>query len=135
MTEDRGTDRAGRSDVVRVLLVDDHALFRRGLRVTLELEPDMVVVGESGDGADAAGDAPRAPLHDGTAEVLWVHARRVGRLEAERDVAARLARLTPAVPTVLARARALDVTDLESLRDVGEDLATGPAVSPRTATR
>lgn len=57
MTEDRGTDRACRSDVVRVLLVDDHALFRRGLRVTLELEPDMVVVGESGDGGDAVAKA------------------------------------------------------------------------------
>jgi len=57
VTEDRGTDRAGRSDVVRVLLVDDHALFRRGLRVTLELEPDMVVVGEAGDGADAVAKA------------------------------------------------------------------------------
>jgi DNA-binding NarL/FixJ family response regulator len=40
-------------DAIRVLLVDDHALFRRGLRVTLDLEPDMVVVGESGDGAEA----------------------------------------------------------------------------------
>jgi DNA-binding NarL/FixJ family response regulator len=40
-------------EAIRVLLVDDHALFRRGLRVTLDLEPDMVVVGESGDGAEA----------------------------------------------------------------------------------
>jgi two-component system NarL family response regulator len=43
----------GRPEAIRVLLVDDHALFRRGLRVTLDLEPDMTVVGESGDGADA----------------------------------------------------------------------------------
>ena len=43
----------GRPESTRVLLVDDHALFRRGLRVTLDLEPDMVVVGESGDGTDA----------------------------------------------------------------------------------
>ena len=53
MTEhgEQGPD--GRPEAIRVLLVDDHALFRRGLRVTLDLEPDMVVVGESGDGADA----------------------------------------------------------------------------------
>jgi len=38
---------------IRVMLVDDHALFRRGLRVTLDLEPDMAVVGECGDGAEA----------------------------------------------------------------------------------
>ncbi|MFL5913127.1 MAG: response regulator, partial [Gaiellaceae bacterium] len=43
----------GRPEAVRVLLVDDHALFRRGLQVTLELEPDMVVVGECGDGSEA----------------------------------------------------------------------------------
>jgi len=69
-----------------------------------------------------------------TREVLWVHARRVRRLEAEREVAARLTRLKPPVPTVVAPARPLDVTDLESLRAVGDDLAAGPAVSPRTTT-
>ena len=53
VTEDMEPHRAGHPDAVRVLLVDDHALFRRGLRVTLDLEPDMVVVGESGDGAEA----------------------------------------------------------------------------------
>ena len=53
MTEHVEPDPAGRPDAIRVLLVDDHALFRRGLRVTLDLEPDMVVVGESGDGAEA----------------------------------------------------------------------------------
>jgi DNA-binding NarL/FixJ family response regulator len=57
VTEDMGSDPAGRPDAIRVLLVDDHALFRRGLRVTLELEPDMEVVGESGDGTDAVAKA------------------------------------------------------------------------------
>ncbi len=76
--------------------------------------------------------ADQAP--PGTRQVLWVHARRVRRLEAEREVAARLTRLHPPVPTVVAPARPLDVTDLESLRGVGDDLSTGPAVSPRTTT-
>ena len=53
VTEDVGPDPADRPDAIRVLLVDDHALFRRGLRVTLDLEPDMIVVGESGDGTEA----------------------------------------------------------------------------------
>ncbi len=53
MTEHVEPGPAGRPDAIRVMLVDDHALFRRGLKVTLELEPDMVVVGEAGDGADA----------------------------------------------------------------------------------
>jgi DNA-binding NarL/FixJ family response regulator len=37
----------------RILLVDDHALVRRGLRLVLEAEPDIEVVGEAGDGAAA----------------------------------------------------------------------------------
>jgi DNA-binding NarL/FixJ family response regulator len=37
----------------RILLADDHALVRRGLRLVLEAEPDMEVVGEAGDGAAA----------------------------------------------------------------------------------
>jgi DNA-binding NarL/FixJ family response regulator len=35
----------------RILLADDHALVRRGLRLVLEGEADMEVVGEAGDGA------------------------------------------------------------------------------------
>lgn len=37
----------------RVLLVDDHALFRDGMRALLALEPDLEVVGDSGDGLEA----------------------------------------------------------------------------------
>ena len=35
---------------VRVLLVDDHELVRRGVQTVLEAEPDIEVVGEAGDG-------------------------------------------------------------------------------------
>ena len=37
----------------RILLADDHVLVRRGLRLVLEAEPDMEVVGEAGDVAAA----------------------------------------------------------------------------------
>ncbi|UCM88374.1 response regulator [Streptomyces marincola] len=38
---------------IRVLVVDDHELFRRGLEIVLEQEEDICVVGEAGDGAEA----------------------------------------------------------------------------------
>ena len=39
---------------IRVLIADDHPMVRQGLRVFLELEPDLEVVGEASDGAEAA---------------------------------------------------------------------------------
>ncbi|MEX5708971.1 response regulator transcription factor [Parafrankia sp. FMc6] len=38
---------------IRVLIVDDHALFRRGLEMVLAQEVDIEVVGEAADGAEA----------------------------------------------------------------------------------
>jgi two-component system NarL family response regulator len=40
-------------DPIRVLVVDDHALFRRGLEMVLEQEADIEVVGEASDGTEA----------------------------------------------------------------------------------
>ncbi len=37
----------------RVVLVDDHDLLRRGIRMMLESEPDFEVVGEASDGSEA----------------------------------------------------------------------------------
>jgi DNA-binding NarL/FixJ family response regulator len=44
---------AAAGDPIRVLVVDDHALFRRGLEMVLAQESDIEVVGEAGDGAEA----------------------------------------------------------------------------------
>lgn len=38
---------------IRVLIVDDQALLRGSLRVLIETEPDLIVVGEAGTGAEA----------------------------------------------------------------------------------
>jgi len=70
--------------VIRVVLVDDQALFRAGIRMLVASQPDLEVVGEAGDGREAlavvATTRPdvvlmdiRMPVMDGltaTAEIL-----------------------------------------------------------------
>jgi len=41
------------SSSIRILIADDHAIFRDGLRRLLEAEPDLRVVGEAADGDEA----------------------------------------------------------------------------------
>ena len=48
MSKDRGAD-----ERLRVMVVDDHALFRRGLEMVLGNEPDLELVGEASDGQEA----------------------------------------------------------------------------------
>ena len=38
---------------IRIVLADDHVILRQGTRQLLEHEPDMEVVGEASDGAEA----------------------------------------------------------------------------------
>jgi two-component system response regulator NreC len=42
---------------IRIFLTDDHTLFRQGIRTLLSAEPDMEVIGEAGNAADAVGQA------------------------------------------------------------------------------
>ena len=50
---------------LRVVIADDHTMVRTGLRVLLEMEPDVAVVGEAGSVA-----ATTACLHEHTPDVL-----------------------------------------------------------------
>jgi DNA-binding NarL/FixJ family response regulator len=71
------------SDPIRIVLVDDHALVRRGVRLILEQEPDLSVVGEAGDGAEAV-----ALLREVEADlvILDVAMPRMTGLQAAREI-------------------------------------------------
>jgi NarL family two-component system response regulator LiaR len=45
------------SAIIRVLVVDDHLVVRRGIRALLSTEPDIEVIGEAEDGAEAVARA------------------------------------------------------------------------------
>ncbi len=81
------------SDDVRILLADDHALVRRGVRLILETRPGTRVVAEAGDGAEAVALARRERVD---LAVLDVSMPRMTGLQAARE----LARLAPA-PRIL----------------------------------
>ncbi len=47
------------SDPIGVYLVDDHPIVRSGVRLLVETEPDLAVVGEAADGETAIAEVPR----------------------------------------------------------------------------
>jgi DNA-binding NarL/FixJ family response regulator len=47
----------------RILLADDHAVVRQGLRFVLDAQPDLQVVAEAADGAEAVKRAAAADVH------------------------------------------------------------------------
>ena len=61
-------DRMNAGEGIRVMLADDHAVVRQGLRYIIDAQPDMEVVGEATDGATAVtvatGCAPDVVLMD-----------------------------------------------------------------------
>ena len=80
-------DRRGRSVSIRVLLADDQALVRGGLRKIVDGEPDMAVVAEAADGLQAV-DAARASRPD--VAVLDIRMPRLDGIEATRRIIAAL---------------------------------------------
>ncbi|MFJ2173075.1 response regulator [Streptomyces sp. NPDC101062] len=67
----------------RILLADDHALVRRGVRLILDNEPDLTVVGEAGDGAEAI-ELARAERPD--LVILDIAMPRLTGLQAAREL-------------------------------------------------
>jgi DNA-binding NarL/FixJ family response regulator len=56
-----------------VLLADDQAVVRRGLRTILEAEPDIEVVGETADGVEAVALAHRRAAEGSPRRACWPH--------------------------------------------------------------
>ena len=67
----------------RILLADDHALVRRGVRLILDNEPGLTVVAEASDGAEAVA---LARTRDIDLAVLDVAMPRMTGLQAAREL-------------------------------------------------
>jgi DNA-binding NarL/FixJ family response regulator len=72
--------------LTRILLADDHAMVRRGLRLVLDSEPDLEVVAEAGEGAEAVERALRNGID---LAVLDVTMPRMTGIQAVRELARR----------------------------------------------
>lgn len=71
----------------RILLADDHAVVRRGLRMVLDSEPDLEVVAEAGDGAEAV---ELALSEDVDLVILDVTMPRMTGIQAARQISRRV---------------------------------------------
>jgi DNA-binding NarL/FixJ family response regulator len=67
----------------RILLADDHALVRRGLRLILDAQPDLEVLAEASDGAEAVQLALNA---DVDLAILDISMPRMTGLQAAREL-------------------------------------------------
>jgi DNA-binding NarL/FixJ family response regulator len=70
----------------RILLADDHAVVRRGLRLVLDAEPDLEVVAEAGDGAQAVALALQGGVD---LAILDITMPRMTGLQAAREIGRR----------------------------------------------
>jgi DNA-binding NarL/FixJ family response regulator len=70
----------------RILLADDHPVVRRGLRLILDAEPDLTVVAEADNGAEAVA---RALEDDVDLAILDVSMPRMSGLQAARELSRR----------------------------------------------
>jgi DNA-binding NarL/FixJ family response regulator len=79
---------------VRILIADDHGIVRSGLRLLLDRQPDMEVVAEASDGAEAV----RAALeHQPDLCVLDVGMPKLTGIQATREIKAQM----PGVPVLM----------------------------------
>jgi len=103
---------------VRVLIVDDHAVVRRGIRAYLEVLDDMEVVAEAGDGEEALQLLRKMAAHQELPDVVLLDL-----LMPRMDGVAATAKITSDYPDV----RVVILTSFGEMERVHAALANGAA--------
>src|SRR5690606_2796041 len=98
---------------IRILLVDDQALFREGLRILLEQEATLEIVGEAGDGEQAIA---AARFHCPDIVLMDLRMPRLNGVEATRRIVSELP-----------QTRVIVLTTFEDDDEVYEALSAGAA--------
>lgn len=96
---------------IRILLVDDHAIFREGLKLLLEDQPDICVVGEASSGSEAINSLIRLSPD---VIIMDIKMPRMGGIDATR----RIVQMVPA-------ARVIVLSMVSSEREVAEAFGAG----------
>jgi len=77
--------------MIRIILADDHAVMRRGLRLVLEAQGDFQVIGEASDGREAV---VQAETLDPDIAVLDITMPNMNGIEAARQISSKLPRVS-----------------------------------------
>jgi DNA-binding NarL/FixJ family response regulator len=131
---------------IRVLIADDHEIVRHGLRTLLELDPELEVVGQAADGAEAvrmaARDRPDVVLMDlvmpGTDGVTAI--QRIRQEQPETEIIALTSVLEDALVVSAIRAGAIgyllkDTRSAELIRAIKAAADGQVQLSPKVAAR
>lgn len=68
---------------IRLMIVDDHEVVRLGMRAVFELEPDITVIGEASNGAEALA---KVSVLDPQVILMDVRMEKMGGIEACREI-------------------------------------------------
>ena len=71
---------------IRIMIVDDHEVVRLGMRAAFEAEPDLTVVGEASNGAEALA---KIPVLDPQVILMDVRMEKMNGIEACREIKSR----------------------------------------------
>ncbi|MGZ8647865.1 MAG: response regulator [Solirubrobacteraceae bacterium] len=132
--------------MIRVLIADDHAVVRQGLRTFLDLQEDIEVVGEAADGEQAVAEAERLvpdvvlvdlvmPRVDGVEAIRRLHERVPGARAVVLSSFIDEDRLFPVVRAGAAGYLLKDVEPAELVDAIRTVHGGGALLHPRVAAR